>query len=113
MSSGMAEAIAGLPAGVKLAHVEAMSVSDTGHGDLIATMPFEPENGLGNVEAPLAQLKAEAEAGGFSFDRHAARNELQAATFRLRDAAEVRLAVAPSGGIAIEITPLLHMRDGV
>ena len=111
MSSGMAEAIAGLPAGVKLAHVEAMSVSDTGHGDLIATMPFDPENGLGNVEAPLAQLKAEA--GGFSFDRHAARNELQAATFRLRDAAQVRLAVAPSGGIAIEITPLLHLRDGV
>lgn len=87
--------------------------TDTGHGDLIATMTFDPEIGLGDIEAPLAQLKADAEAAGFSFDRHAARNELQAATFRLRDAAEVRLAVSPSGGVAIEIAPLLHLRDGV
>ena len=50
-------------------------------------------------------MKASADAFGFAFDRHAARNELQAATFRLRDTAKVRLLVARSGAIAIEVAP--------
>ena len=40
---------------------------------------------------------------GYDFDRHAARNELQAATFRLRQARRIRLLLGPSGAIAIEV----------
>ena len=71
--------------------------------DLIATMGFDPEDGLTGVEETLADLKARAAAAGYAFDRHAARNDLQAATFRLRDAAVVRLAIAASGAVAIEV----------
>lgn len=71
--------------------------------DLIETMAFDPEAGLLRLEAHLARMKASATALGFAFDRHAARNELQAATFRLRDARRIRLLLAPSGAIAIEV----------
>lgn len=73
--------------------------------DLIETMAFDPEAGVTRVEAHLARMKASAEALGFAFDRHDARNELQAATFRLRDPAKVRLLTARSGSIAIEVAP--------
>ena len=43
---------------------------------------------------------------GFAFDRHAARNELQAATFRLREPRRIRLVLAASGALAIEVAPL-------
>ena len=45
-----------------------------------------------------------AEAQGFKFDRHAARNELQAATFGKRRAATARLLLSPTGAMAIEVT---------
>ena len=73
--------------------------------DLIETMAFDPEDGLPDLEAHLARLKASAEALGLTFDRHAARNELQAATFRLRAPARIRLRAAPSGHVAIEVRP--------
>lgn len=73
--------------------------------DLIETMRFDPDEGLMRLEAHLARMKASAAALGFAFDRHAARNELQAATFRLRDAARVRLLLARSGAVAIETAP--------
>ncbi len=72
--------------------------------DLIETMGFDPEIGLLRLETHLARLKASAEALGFAFDRHAARNELQAATFRLRGAKRIRLLLAASGSIAIEVS---------
>ena len=73
--------------------------------DLIETMAFDPDDGMPLLERHLARMKASAEAFGFFFDRHGARNELQAATFRLRAAAKVRLLLARSGAIAIEVAP--------
>ena len=77
-----------------------------GRFDLIETMAFDPEAGLAHLERHIARLRASAEALGFVFDRHAARNELQAATFRLRRPARVRMLLAPSGAVAIEVAPL-------
>jgi para-aminobenzoate synthetase/4-amino-4-deoxychorismate lyase len=74
--------------------------------DLIETMAFDPETGMALLERHLARMKASAELFGFPFDRHAARNELQAATFRLRKARRIRLVLARSGAIAIEASPL-------
>ncbi len=74
--------------------------------DLIETMRFDPMAGLVLLERHLARMKASARVFGFEFDRHEARNELQAATFRLRAPARVRLLLAPSGAIAIGIAPL-------
>ena len=74
--------------------------------DLIETMAFDPEDGLTRLEAHLARMKASAERLGFTFDRHTARNELQAATFRLRGPRRIRLLLSPSGAIAIEAAPL-------
>ncbi|GAA0725892.1 aminodeoxychorismate synthase component I [Sphingomonas japonica] len=74
--------------------------------DLIETMAFDPVEGIARLDAHLERMRASAERFGFAFDRHAVRNELQAATFRLRAPAKVRLAGSPSGAIAIEIAPL-------
>jgi para-aminobenzoate synthetase/4-amino-4-deoxychorismate lyase len=51
--------------------------------DLIETMRSIRSPGW-LLERHLARMKASANAFGFEFDRHSARNELQAATFRLR-----------------------------
>ncbi len=74
--------------------------------DLIETMRFDTLAGIALLERHLARMKASAQAFGFEFDRHAARNELQAATFRLRTPARVRLLLARSGAISIGIAPL-------
>ncbi len=79
--------------------------------DLIETMRFDPERGVALLERHLARMKASADRFGFEFDRHAALNELQAATFRLRAPARVRLLLAPSGAIAIGIAPLPAVPD--
>ncbi|WP_298090348.1 aminodeoxychorismate synthase component I [uncultured Sphingomonas sp.] len=76
--------------------------------DLIETMAFDPLEGLLHLERHLSRMKASATALGFAFDRHDARNELQAATFRLRTASRVRLLLAASGAIAIECSALPH-----
>ena len=73
--------------------------------DLIETMRFDPLDGLALLDRHLARMTASADALGFRFDRHGARNELQAATFRLRDARRVRLLLAQSGAMAIEVGP--------
>jgi len=70
--------------------------------DLVETMPFDPRDGIVNLERHLAHMKASAETLGFPFDRHDARNELQAATFRSREPRMVRLMLSPTGAIAIE-----------
>ena len=74
--------------------------------DLIETMRFDPQEGVAELERHLERLKRSAEALGFAFDRHHARNELQAATFRLPGLGKVRLMLSPTGAIAIEIRPL-------
>ncbi|GAA4769943.1 aminodeoxychorismate synthase component I [Stakelama sediminis] len=74
--------------------------------DLIETMAFDPRTGITLLERHLARMKESAARFGFSFDRHAARNELQAATFRLRAPSRVRLLLSPSGAVAIGIDPM-------
>ena len=71
--------------------------------ELEVTMDFDPDEGIANLDEHLDTLKRAAEAQGFRFDRHAARNELQAATFGKNRRAVARLLVSPSGAIAIEV----------
>ena len=71
--------------------------------DLEETMQFDPDDGIANLDVHLDRLKDAAEAQGFKFDRHAARNELQAATFGKRRPATARLVLSPTGAMAIEV----------
>jgi para-aminobenzoate synthetase/4-amino-4-deoxychorismate lyase len=73
--------------------------------DLIETMRFDPLDGVVDLDRHLGRLKASADALGFPFDRHEARNELQAATFRA-GASRLRLLLSRSGAFAIELRPL-------
>ena len=77
-----------------------------GQRDLEEVMEFDPEEGIVNLDAHLDRLKSKAEALGQGFDRHAARNELQAATFGKRRPAKARLLLSPTGAIAIELKSL-------
>ncbi|MGH6652382.1 MAG: aminodeoxychorismate synthase component I [Sphingopyxis sp.] len=79
--------------------------------DLIETMHFDPVEGVQRLEGHLARMKASAAALGFAFDRHGARNSLQSATFRLRSAARVRMRLAPSGALAVEVSPLPRLAE--
>ncbi|OHC99008.1 MAG: aminodeoxychorismate synthase, component I [Sphingopyxis sp. RIFCSPHIGHO2_01_FULL_65_24] len=79
--------------------------------DLIETMLFDPVEGVQRLEGHLARMKASAAALGFTFDRHGARNVLQSATFRLRSAARVRMRLAPSGALAVEVSPLPRLAE--
>ena len=72
--------------------------------DLEEIMRFDPDEGITDLDAHLDRLKRAAEAQGFRFDRHAARNELQAATFGKRRPATARLLLSPTGAMAIEVT---------
>ena len=71
--------------------------------DLIETMRFDPEQGVSELDRHLDRLEMGAERFEFRFDRHAARNELQAATFGRKDPAMVRLLLSPSGAMAIQV----------
>jgi len=71
--------------------------------DLEETMQFDPEDGIADLDAHLDRLSASAEGQGFKFDRHAARNELQAATFGRKRPAVARLLLSPTGTMAIEV----------
>ena len=71
--------------------------------DLVETMRFDPDAGICELERHLARMKRSAEALDFSFDRHAARNELQAATFGRKRPAIARLLLSPTGTMAIEV----------
>jgi para-aminobenzoate synthetase/4-amino-4-deoxychorismate lyase len=66
-------------------------------------MRFDPDDGIANLDEHLDRLKGAADERGFKFDRHAARNELQAATFGRRGAAIARLLLSRSGAMAIEL----------
>jgi para-aminobenzoate synthetase/4-amino-4-deoxychorismate lyase len=75
------------------------------HFDLVETMRHDPQEGMVDLERHLARMKNSAEALGFDFDRHGARNELQAAGFGAGNA-KVRLLLARSGAMAVEVEPL-------
>ncbi len=81
-------------------------VADQRCFDLIETMRFDPEQGIERLDLHMARMRASAQAFDFAFDRHAVRNELQAATFRLREGKRIRLLLAKSGAVAIEISSL-------
>jgi para-aminobenzoate synthetase/4-amino-4-deoxychorismate lyase len=83
----------------------AMDADTPRQPDLEVTMAFDPMAGIDDLEGHLERIRSDATALGYPFDRHGVRNELQAATFRLRDARRIRLLVAPSGALAIEIAP--------
>jgi hypothetical protein len=74
--------------------------------DLEVSMDFDPDEGIANLEQDLDGLKREADSRGFKFDRHAARNELQAATFGKSRRAVARLLLSPTGAMAIEVRPV-------
>ncbi len=80
--------------------------------DLIETMAFDPVEGIILLERHLSRMRASAEVFGFTFDRHGARNELQAATFRLREARRVRLMLSASGALSIEVSAIPPLREG-
>ena len=71
--------------------------------DLEEVMEFDPVEGIANLEQHLDRLKQEADRRGFKFDRHAVRNELQAATFGKQRSGKARVLLARSGAIAIEL----------
>lgn len=78
--------------------------------DLIETMRFDPSEGVIELERHLDRLRASAEALDFQFNRHAARNELQAATFGRRTPALARLLLSPSGVMAVEVRSMPRAR---
>ncbi len=67
-------------------------------------MRFDPEEGIADLDQHLDRLRDAAAAQGFKFDRHDARNELQAATFGKRRPVTARLLLSPTGALAIEVT---------
>ncbi len=73
--------------------------------DLIETMRFDPHEGVCELERHLDRLHRSSEALDFRFDRHGARNELQAATFGRKEPAMVRLLLSPTGTMAIQVKP--------
>lgn len=79
-----------------------MALAD-GRFDLLETMAFDPLEGIRLLDLHLERIKASADALGFQFDRHDVRNELQAATFRLRERSRVRLMASRGGSLAIEV----------
>lgn len=74
--------------------------------DLIETMAFDPEIGIAMLELHLARMKRSAAALGFQFDRHAARNQIQALCFELEEPAKLRLLASRSGATALETQPM-------
>ena len=66
-------------------------------------MAFDPAIGLPMLELHIARLAKSADALGFIFDRHAMRNELQAATFGFLDAKRIRVLLSRTGQMAVEV----------
>jgi para-aminobenzoate synthetase/4-amino-4-deoxychorismate lyase len=73
--------------------------------DLIETMGFDPSEGIVELDRHLDRMRNSAADLDFAFDRHAARNELQAATFGRKVRAMVRLLLSRSGAMAIQVKP--------
>jgi len=76
------------------------------HFDLIETMRFSPEGGIPLLELHLERMKASAAELGFSFDRHAARNAIQALCFHAEKPIRLRMVLARSGALSLEVSDL-------
>ena len=74
--------------------------------DLIETMLFEPRTGIAELEAHIQRMRDSAAELGISFDRHEARNQIQALCFDLEGPACVRLMASRGGALALEARPL-------
>jgi para-aminobenzoate synthetase / 4-amino-4-deoxychorismate lyase len=74
--------------------------------DLIETMLFDPETGVPRLDRHLERIKASAAALGFAFDRHEARNRIQALCFELESPAKLRLLLARSGAVTLVSAPV-------
>jgi para-aminobenzoate synthetase/4-amino-4-deoxychorismate lyase len=92
----------GLPFGPRM-WIKAVMSDPQRSADLVETMRFDPDEGILDIDQHLDRLMQSAEASGFDFDRHAARNELQAATFGRKHPAVARLLLSPTGTMAIEV----------
>ena len=73
--------------------------------DLIETMRFDPSEGIVELDRHLDRLRNSSADLDFRFDRHAARNELQAATFGRKHRGMVRLLLSRTGTMAIQVKP--------
>ncbi len=80
--------------------------ASAGGFDLIETMAFTPESGIPLLELHLERAKASAGELGFSFDRHAVRNAIQALCFEADAPSKVRLCVSHHGAHALEVSPM-------
>ncbi len=74
--------------------------------DLVETMAFDPEQGIPLLEMHLERMKASAAELGFAFDRHSARNQIQALCFDSPGPGRLRLVLARSGATALEVGPM-------
>lgn len=74
--------------------------------DLIETMRFDPIEGIPLLEMHLERMKRSALELGFAFDRHEARNRIQALCFELEAPARLRLLLSRSGAVAVQTAPL-------
>jgi len=74
--------------------------------DLIETMRFTPDEGIPLLELHLERIKASAGEFGFSFDRHAVRNAIQALCFDADLPSKLRLVVGRSGAYALELAAM-------
>jgi para-aminobenzoate synthetase/4-amino-4-deoxychorismate lyase len=74
--------------------------------DLIETMAFAPDTGIAHLELHLARMKASADALGFAYDRHAARNTIHALCFEAEAPARLRLSLARCGAMSLELAPM-------
>src|SRR3546814_20755969 len=70
--------------------------------DLIESMLFDPDSGIALLEMHLERIRASAAELGFSFDRHGARNTIQALCFDLDQRCKLRLLASRGGIIALE-----------
>jgi para-aminobenzoate synthetase/4-amino-4-deoxychorismate lyase len=75
-------------------------------------MRCDPETGIELLELHLERIKASAAELGFSFDRHATRNQIHALCFELERPAKVRLLAARSGAISLVTADLPPKREG-
>lgn len=74
--------------------------------DLIETMRFAPDTGIVQLEAHLERMRDSAQALGFSFDRHSARNQIHALCFDVDTPACIRLRASRRGAMAVEVQAL-------
>ncbi len=89
---------------VKGGFVQRSSGDRTSAGfDLIETMAFTPTGGIPLLEMHLERMKESAVALGFSFDRHALRNAIQALCFDADIPQKLRLMVSASGAYSLEL----------